>query len=66
MFTAMKKIYQTPGIDVVALNGGAICQTLVIGSGNSDSGSGDGEDLVKEDRAFGDSSYNIWDDDWSN
>lgn len=66
MFTAMKKIYQTPGIDVVALNGGAICQTLVIGSGNSDSGSGNGEDLVKEDRAFGDSSYNIWDDDWSN
>lgn len=72
MFTAMKKIYQNPEIDVVALNGGAICQTLVIGSGKSDSGSGDGVDLVKErheDVSGGNGrggSYNVWGDDWSN
>ncbi len=43
----MRKIYVNPTVDVVELNGGAICQSLVIGSAGSE---GDGDDLVKEDR----------------
>lgn len=64
MHTTMKKIYQTPATMIVELNGGALCQTLIIGSGGSDSGSGDGTDLVKED-VVSRHGYNVWDDDWN-
>lgn len=58
----MKKLYKTPEVLIVELNGGNICQTLVVGSGGSDATTGDGTDLVKEDVSM--PSYNVWDDDW--
>ena len=61
----MKKIYQQPTTQVVLLNGGKVCQSLIIGSGGgSDEGTGDGTDLVKEERTNR-GSCNVWDDDWS-
>lgn len=54
----MKKTYITPKIEIVPLNGGAVCQSLTIGSGNTDATSGDGNDLVHEE-----SSWDIWGDD---
>ena len=66
MHTTMKKLYQTPATMIVELNGGALCQSLIIGSGNSDSGTGDGTDLVKQDvTSTTRDSYNVWGDDWS-
>ena len=61
----MKKIYQQPITTVVLLNGGNVCQSLVIGSGQSDETTGDGNDLIKEDVVQKDPyHYNVWDDDW--
>ena len=51
----MKKIYQNPSTQVVELNGGALCQSLIIGSTKSE---GDGTDLVKE-------GHNSWEDIWT-
>ena len=66
MHTTMKKLYQTPATLIVELNGGALCQTLIIGSGggSNPSTTGNGTDLVKEDAASR-QDYNVWDDDWS-
>ena len=63
----MKKIYQIPTLEIVQLNGGAVCQSLIIGSGQSSTGSGNGVDLVKGDRGSRSSrqDYNVWNDDWS-
>ena len=62
----MKKIYQIPAIQVVELNGGAVCQSLIIGSGQSATGRGNGTDLVKENTISSTTSnYSVWDDDWS-
>jgi len=64
----MKRSYITPSMLIVALNGGNICQTLLVGS------VGQGEDYVKQDvsnnassssSSTGSSGYNVWDDDWS-
>ena len=52
----MKKIYQNPTMTIVELNGGAVCETLVIGSGKTPQGSGDGTDLTKESGSWG----NVW------
>ena len=64
----MKKIYQQPTTQVVLINGGNVCESLIIGSGKgSDETTGDGTDLVKEnvfDFGSSDDSYNVWDDDW--
>lgn len=67
MHTTMKKLYQTPATLIVELNGGALCETLIIGSGGgSDTTTGNGTDLVKEDAtSTSRDSYNVWDDDWS-
>ena len=63
----MKKTYIIPTLTVVLLNGGAVCQSLIIGSGSSDATSGNGTDLVKGDRAGRGNreDYNVWNDDWS-
>ena len=43
------------------------CETLIAESLDKyTSGADEGVVLVKEDRATGGSSYNVWDDDWSN
>ena len=65
MFAKMKKIYQNPTTLIVKLNGGAVCDALVVGSGLTSSTRGDGTDLVKEDNVSSSSRYNVWDDDWS-
>ena len=61
----MKKTYKTPVTKLVRLNGGAYCQSLIIGSGVTPAGRGNGTDLVKEDNVSSSSRYNVWDDDWS-
>ena len=65
MHTTMKKIYQIPSTMIVELNGGALCQSLIIGSGggSNPNTTGNGTDLVKENTSTPD--YNVWDDDWS-
>ena len=59
----MKKTYTTPTALTVVLNSGDICQSLVIGSGNSDSSSGNGTDLVKEENTSI-TNKSIWDEEW--
>jgi len=60
----MKKTYIIPTELIVELNSGAICQSLIIGSGNgSDSTTGNGTDLVKEENS-NITDINIWDDEW--
>lgn len=60
----MKKTYMTPAALTVELNCGAICQSLIIGSGNgSDRTTGDGTDLVKEE-STPITDKNLWDDEW--
>ena len=55
-----------PTIEVVKLNCGDVCQTLIIGSGDSLQNRGNGTDLVKDDNvSSSSSSYNVWNDDWS-
>lgn len=54
----MKKTYIIPTIEVVQLGCGTLCEGLIIGSGNSASTSGDGEDLTKEERSD-------WSDIWN-
>ena len=53
-----KKIYIIPKMDVVRLGGKAVCQSLIVGSGQTDDSTGNGVDLVKEDRG-----WDIWGDD---
>ncbi|MBR2249868.1 MAG: hypothetical protein IJ844_05120 [Prevotella sp.] len=52
----MKRIYKNPTVTIVELNGGAVCQSLIIGSGATSETTGDGTDLVKEQGDWGD----IW------
>lgn len=67
MFTAMKKIYQTPELQITKL----ALTTLIAESVPLYDGGG-GEQLVKErheDVSGGNGrggSYNVWGDDWSN
>lgn len=64
----MKKTYILPSLRIVGF-GRDICETLLIGSGNTESTSGNGNDLVKEDFSAGRGGrqdYNVWDDNWSN
>ena len=65
-FQIMKKTYIIPAELIVELNSGAICQSLIIGSGNSDSSSGNGTDLVKEETGSSWNSGNksVWDEEW--
>ena len=59
----MKKTYNKPTFIAIELNCGAVCQSLVVGSGNTPSTSGDGTDLVKEERTpIADKS--VWDNEW--
>lgn len=50
----MKKTYINPTIKVVQLNK-AICESLIIGSGVSSKGKGNGTDLSRQDN-----SWDIW------
>ena len=67
MFTAMKKIYQTPELHITEI----ACTTLIADSIPLYEGGG-GDQLVKErheDVSGGNGrggSYNVWGDDWSN
>lgn len=59
----MKKIYIAPAVQLVKLCTDNLCQdTLVIGSGNSSSTSGDGNDLAKDYDDYDDEG-SVWNDD---
>ena len=63
----MKKTYIKPSELIVTLNCGAICQSLIIGSGNgSDETTGDGTDLVKEETGgtWHTGGKSVWDEEW--
>ncbi len=62
----MKKTYISPEFLAVELNCGRFCQTLVVGSGNTDATSGDGTDLVKEENTYNSTvnDVNLWDKEW--
>jgi len=61
MHTTMKKIYQTPALQLTEI----CCETLIAESLHKYSGDG-GTQLVKEDAtSTSRDSYNVWDDDWS-
>jgi len=60
----MKKTYISPEFLAVELNSGSICQSLVVGSGNTDASSGDGTDLVKEESSDPIRDVNLWDEEW--
>lgn len=63
MIFAMKKIYLIPSLKTQWMG----CETLIAESLNKyASGADEGVVLVKEDRATGGSSYNVWNDDWNN
>ncbi len=69
MFTAMKKIYQIPEIEVVLLNGSAICETIVVSGSTAEGDDGGWVKERHEDVSGGTGrggSYNVWGDDWSN
>ena len=54
----MKKTYIIPAFREVSYDSDFCDMNLVIGSGNRDESSGDGTDLVKEEK-------NVWDDVWN-
>ena len=62
----MKKTYISPEFLAVELNCGRFCQTLVVGSGNTEYTRGNGTDLVKEENSgsWNTGSKSIWDNEW--
>ena len=60
----MKRIYSTPQMTIITISASQmIAESITIskGSSNYTDSSTNGADLVK-----GNSSYSVWDDDWSN
>ena len=62
----MKKTYISPEFLAVELNCGRFCQTLVVGSGNTEYTRGNGTDLVKEENTYNSTvnDVNLWDKEW--
>jgi hypothetical protein len=59
----MKKTYISPKFLAVELNSGRICDTLIIGSGNTAATRGNGTDLVKEENTYI-TDKSLWDEEW--
>jgi len=59
----MKKTYISPEFLTVELNCGRFCESLIIGSGQTEATRGNGTDLVKEENTTI-TNKSVWDNEW--